>query len=269
MALFSSNLKKMRNELENERVDWEKMASLSGGRYDLSGKNSAEGKELVSLLIRRASECTAENPFLAMIIRNVSSRGGDFNRSMNETGATPVHMAAAVENGLLLSALLEAGVPAVAVTHSGATALHKAAAAGCLGNVRLLLAAGADPGAEDSMSNSPLHVAAQTNHSTEIVKALLQAGAKAYQRNSSGKRPVDYAGEKGCQVCASILKESLLDLRRNRKTGWSCPGCGTEIKRPSPEKVDWYLSIDMWEHLRFTCGNCGRVTPALQLDGEV
>ncbi len=60
-------------------------------------------------------------------------KGGDFNRSMNETGATPVHMAAAVENGLLLSALLEAGVPAVAVTHSGATALHKAAAAGCLG----------------------------------------------------------------------------------------------------------------------------------------
>ncbi len=269
MALFSSSLKKMRNELENDGIDWEKVASISAGKYDLSGKNSAEGKELVSLIIRRGAECTVDNPFLPTVIRNVSSRGGDFNRSMNETGATPVHLAAGIENGVLLGALLKAGVPAVAVTHSGATALHKAAAAGCLGNVRLLLAAGADPGAEDSMSNSPLHIAAQTNDSTDIVRALLEAGAKAYHRNRSGKRPVDYAGEKGCEVCATLLRESLLNLRRNRKTGWSCPGCGTQIKRPSPGKVEWYLSIDMWEHLRFTCGNCGRVTPALQLDGEV
>lgn len=269
MALFSGNLRKMRNELENSSIDWKKLASLSAGKYDLSGKNSGEGKELVSLIIRKASQFTEEVAELPQVIRNVYARGGDFNRSQNETGATPVHIAAGIENGILLKALLEAGIPPVAPSHSGSTALHKAVSLGFIQNVKRLLAAGADPGAEDSVSNSPLHLAAQMNGSSMITQILLEAGAKAYQRNSSGKRPVDMAEEKGCDKCVTLLRESLRNIRRNRKAEWKCPDCGSLIKRPPSEKIEWYLGIDMWEHLKFTCGNCGRSTSALQLDGEV
>lgn len=269
MALFSGNLKKMRSELENNTVDWQKVSSLSSGKYDLSGKNSAEGRELVSLIIKIASTSSDEIPELSMVIRNISSRGGDFNRSQNETGATPLHIAAGMENGILLKALLDAGLPVVAPSHSGSTALHKAVIKGCLNNVKLLLVAGADPGAEDSLSNSPLHLAAQVNDQSEITSLLLEAGAKAYQRNSSGKRPIDLAEDKGCIRCVSLLKESLSNARRNRKSGWKCPGCGSPMKRPSPEKIEWYLGIDMWEHLKFTCGSCGKATYALKLDGEI
>lgn len=269
MALFSGNLRKMRNELEDSPVDWKKLASLSSGKYDISGKNSVEGRELVSLLVKKAMDLGREIPELPLIIRNLASRGGDFNRSQNETGATPVHIAAEQENGILLKALLEAGIPAIAPSHSGSTPLHKAVTQGCAGNVKLLLAAGADPGAEDSLSNSPLHLAAQVNDDPEITAALLKAGAKAYQRNSSGKRPLDVAEEKGCTRCVALLSESLLKARRNRKSDWKCPSCGGKIKRPPPDKIEWYLGIDMWEHLNFTCGNCGKATAALSLDGEI
>lgn len=269
MALFSGNLKKMRSELENDNVDWKRLASLSSGKYDLSGKHSADGREIVSLLIRKARESGEEIPDLALIIRNLTSRGGDFNRSLNETGATAVHIAAGLEDGRMLKALLDAGIPAVAASHSGSTALHKAVAQGLVENVKMLLSAGADPGAEDSLSNSPLHLAAQMNGSAEITRLLLQAGAKAYQRNSSGKRPMDLAQEKGCLECLELLSESLVRLRKNRKAGWTCPECGGAMRRPSPEKVEWYMSIDMWEHMNFTCGGCGKVTGALELDGEV
>lgn len=269
MALFSSNLKKMQNELGNTTVDWGKLASFSSGRYDLSGKNSSSGKTLVGSLIKKASDCSGPNADLTMVIRNLHSRGGDFNRSLNETGNTAIHIAASLENGVLLKALLDAGIPPVATTHSGATALHKAVAADCADNVSLLLASGADPGAEDNMSNSPLHLAAQFNKTVRIATLLLKAGAKAYHRNSSGKRPVDLAEERNFTECVDLLADSLKKLRRNRQTEWSCPSCGTPMKRPVPEKADWYLSIEMWDHLRFVCGSCGAVSSPLQLDGEV
>ncbi len=269
MALFSGTLKKMLNELGSGTVNWQKVASLSSGKYDLSGKNAADGRELVSLLIKKAAEASSEIPELSMIIRNLSSRGGDFNRSQNETGATPVHIAAGLENGFLLKALLEAGIPPVAPSHSGSTALHKAVSQGRAGNVKLLLAAGADPGAEDGMSNSPLHIAARMNGDNGILRLLLEAGAKAYQRNSEGKRPVDLAEESRCAECVLMLRESLKNIRRSRTTQWKCPSCSANMKRPPAEKIEWYMGIEMWEHLRFTCGSCGQVTSALKLDGEV
>jgi RNase P subunit RPR2 len=268
MALFSGNLKKMQNELESSTTDWKKLASLSSGKYDLSGKNTSEGKNLVNLLMKKASDPGKEIPELSLIIRNILSRGGDFSRSRNETGVTSIHIAAEIQNGFLLKALLEAGVPAVSASHAGSTGLHKAVSLGYAGNVKLLLSFGADPGAEDAMSNSPLHLAAQMEGSSEITGMLLKAGAKAYQRNSQGKRPVDIAEEKGCSKCVSLLKESLRKIRTGSRN-WVCPGCGAPLKRPSAEKVEWYLKIDMWEHLKITCGSCGTVVSALRLDGEI
>ncbi|PIE52121.1 hypothetical protein CSA37_08115 [Candidatus Fermentibacteria bacterium] len=269
MALFSSNLKKMQHELDNSFIDWNRLASLSSGKYDLSGKNYEDGRKLVISLIQRASEGLDDGTELTKIIRNIHSKGGDFNRPLNEKGGTAIHVAAEQQSSVLLKALLDAGIPPAATTSSGATPLHRAVYAGSPDNVRLLLSAGADPGAEDNMSNSPLHIAAMHNDTTEITKLLLSSGAKAYHRNSDKKRPADLAMDRQFQKCVELLAESLRNLRRTRHIQWKCPKCSNPIKRPPAEKISWYLNLEMWEHLRFTCGNCGNVSTALCLDGEI
>ncbi|RKZ01284.1 hypothetical protein DRQ21_10950 [Candidatus Fermentibacteria bacterium] len=269
MALFSSNLKKMQNELSNSSVDWERMVSLSSGRCDLSGKNSAEGRQLIITLVRKAAETSGDDRPLGLIFRNIISKGGDFNRSLNPAGVTPLHLAAELTDSTLLKSLLHAGIQPASTTLSGATALHTAVASGHAENVKLLLAAGADPGAEDTTGNAPLHFAVKLDDPVKIVEILLAAGAKAYHRNAQQETPVDIAEERGQAETVALLRESLRNLRRNSSKKWNCPQCGSPVKRPPKHKIDWYLSLDMWDHLQFTCGECGAVTSATVLDGEI
>ncbi len=269
MALFSSNLKKMQNELMNSAIDWEKIVNLSSGKYDLSGKNSSEGRKLIISLIEKAAEKPVEEVMLSLIIRNIGTRGGDFNRSMNPSGITPIHFASKLDDSYLLKALLQAGIQPASTTLSGLTALHVAVQSGNAESVKLLITAGADPGAEDSQSNAPLHFVMQLEDPDEIVAILLVAGAKAYHRNLLQKTSVDLAEELDHKAALKLLRESLISLRRNTDRKWNCPDCGYPIKRPSKKKVEWYLSLDMWDFLQFTCGQCGSVTPATILDGEI
>lgn len=268
MALFSSNLKKMQNELSNSNVDWGKLVALSSGRCDLSGKNSVEGRHLIISLVKRAAESSGDDRPLAQIFRNITSKGGDLNRSMNPTGITPLHLASELTDSTLLKSLLQAGIQPASTTLSGLTPLHSAVQTDRVENVKLLLAAGADPGAEDADSNSPLHFSVQLDDQVEIVKILLTAGAKAYQRNYEQKTSVDIAEERGQSACLKLLRENLRNLRRNSNRKWNCPECGKPVKRPSRKKVEWYISLDMWDFLQFTCGECGEVTSATLLDGE-
>ena len=269
MALFSGNLKKMQSELSNGVVDWRKLESLSSGRCDLSGKNSADGRLLINTFIKKASESSGDDRNFTQIIRNIVLKGGDFNRSMNPTGTTPLHFASELSDSTLLKALLQAGIQPASTTITGSTALHTAVQSGRLENVKLLLAAGSDPGAEDAQSNAPLHFSVLLDDPVEIVKVLLEAGAKAYHRNSEQKTSINIAEEKGQLESVNLLRDSLRKFRRNFSRKWNCPQCDSPINRPPSHKVDWYLSLDMWDHLQFTCGECGAVTPATFLDGEV
>ncbi len=269
MALFSGNLKKMQTELSNSNVDWSKLESLSSGRCDLSGKNSADGRLLINTFIKRAAESSGKDRNFSHIIRNIESKGGDFNRSMNPTGVTPIHFASELSDSTLLKALLQAGIQPASTTVAGSTALHTAVQSGRLENVKLLLAAGSDPGAEDAKSNAPLHFSVLLDDPVEIVKVLLEAGAKAYHRNAEQKTSINIAEEQQQFETVKLLRDSLRKFRRNFSRPWNCPQCGSSINRPPSHKVEWYLSLDMWDHLQFTCGECGTVTPATVLDGEV
>jgi ankyrin repeat protein len=269
MALFSSNLKKMQSELSNSDVDWGRLVSLSSGRCDLSGKNSVEGGRLISVLVRKAAETSGDEKLLTQIFRNIVSKGGDLNMALNSAGLTPLHIAAELSDSTLLKSLLQAGVQPASTTVSGATALHIAVASGHLENVKMLLAAGADSGAEDSTGNAPLHFAVQLKTPVNIVEVLLAAGAKAYHRNAQQKTSVHIAEEKGQRECVEILRESLKKYRKNSTRKWNCPKCGSPVQKPLKHKVDWYLSVDMWDYLQFTCGECGTVTSATALDGEI
>lgn len=75
------------------------------------------------------------------------------------------------------------------------TLLHGSANRGSLKAVRWLLMSGADPNALDLHGRTPLHVCAERNTSTSVVKLLIDAGSKLNARDSSGKSALDYARE--------------------------------------------------------------------------
>ena len=268
MALFSGNLRKMINELDNGSIDWSKVLNLSSGKYDLTGKNVNDARKLVKSLTKRAFDSSVDLQQLTLVLRNVISHGADFNRSINALGETPMHIAAGQKDSVFLSALLSSGVQPFATTHSGLTPLHSAVIANVENSVKMLIQAGADPGAEDANRNTPLHLCLKNKQPIEIVKILLDAGAKVYQRNAEQETILMVAEKEGQALCLELLRENLKTRRRNLHRDWFCPNCGEPLSRPPKRKVEWYISLDMWEDLRFTCGNCMQVFDPTVLDGE-
>ncbi len=268
MALFSGNLRKMINELDNTTIDWGKVLNLSSGKYDMAGKNVNDARRLVKSLTKRVFDSSIEVQQLTLILRNIISHGADFNRSINALGETPLHIAATKSDSIFLSALLASGVQPFATTHSGLTPLHSAAIAELTNSVKILIQAGADPGAEDAGRNTPLHLCLKNREPIDIVKILLEAGAKVYQRNAEQETILMVAEKEGHTICLELLRENLKTRRRNLHRDWFCPNCGEPLTRPPKKKVEWYISLEMWEHLRFTCGNCMQVFDPTVLDGE-
>jgi len=268
LALFTSNLKKMLGEIAKPSPDWEKMESLSSGRYEMTGKAVREGRSLVQALVERACSETIDPALLLSIFRNIVSRGGDINKPMGEGGESPIHLA--VRAGLtdVVKAFLEIGASPAATSITGESALHVAVNEGREEICRLLLSAGADAGAENSVGDAPIHIAVAGKNKKTIIRTLLKHGAKAYHRNGAGLTPIRIAEKAGNHQYIPLLEDSLKSIRRARGEGWKCPECGTAMARPDASRVNWYNSIGMWEHLRFTCGNCGTATGPTYLDGE-
>ncbi len=269
MALFTSNLRKMLGEVAKQPPDWEKIASLSAGRYEMSGKASREGKSLVQAVVERACSESIDPSLLLSILRNLVSRGGDINKPMGEGGESPIHLAVRAGNMDVVRIFLEAGASPAATSISGESALHVSVHEGREEICRMLLAAGADAGAENSDGDAPLHIAVAGKNRKTIIRTLLKHGAKAYHRNGKGLTPIRIAEKNGNHQYIPLLEEALRSIRRARGEEWKCPSCGTVIQRPDASRVNWFNSIGMWEHLRFTCGKCGAVSAPTYLDGEL
>lgn len=94
-------------------------------------------------------------------------------------GTTPLHLAAAREDGApIVAALLASGADADAENKAGRTALHIAArTARDTRVIDLLLANGAEVNARDGEEATPLHIAARNNPAAAVSRRLLQAGA--------------------------------------------------------------------------------------------
>jgi len=73
------------------------------------------------------------------------------------------------------------------------TLLHGSANRGTLKAVQWLLMNGADTNVLDEGGRTPLHVCAERNTSTSVLKLLIEAGSELNARDSSGKTPLDYA----------------------------------------------------------------------------
>lgn len=104
--------------------------------------------------------------------------------------------------------LLRSGAPAEATDDDGGTVLYLAAVNGHVGVVRLLLAAGADPGRAggEGGGDLPLCGAACNGH-TEAVRALLAAGAEPDQREEFGYTALAWAVRQGFADTVQVLLE--------------------------------------------------------------
>ncbi|MER7107288.1 HEAT repeat domain-containing protein [Streptomyces sp. NPDC000229] len=134
--------------------------------------------------------------------------------------------------------LLRAGVPAEAADGLGATALYLASVSDHVGIVRLLLAAGADPGrgSGERGGDLPLCGAACGGH-TGVVRALLAAGARPDQREEFGFTALAWAVRQGFADTVEALLEYGAD------PGLPGPAPGEEVplvaaaRRGSPSVV--------------------------------
>ncbi|WP_236245346.1 ankyrin repeat domain-containing protein [Streptomyces sp. CC210A] len=111
--------------------------------------------------------------------------------------------------------LLRSGAPAEATDEDGGTVLYTAAVNGHAAVVRLLLAAGADPGrgSGGTAGDLPLCGAACNGH-TEAVRVLLAAGAWPDQREEFGYTALAWAVRQGHSGAVEALLEYGADPAR-------------------------------------------------------
>lgn len=269
MALFSSSTKKFISRLKDTPPDWGSLLSLSKHGVKSSSVDKDTGKSILELLVERViglQQVPREK--LSRIVQNVIASGGDVNVAIGPKDETALQLAAKSDCPQLVEALLEAGASPDSSSSGGVTALHMAVDNGTVAVSKLLIESGADVNAEDETGNTPLHYAAMEPGRSSLIDLLIKNGAIVYARNAASQTPRDIAAKKGFKGYVWKLEAALEEHRGLRDVDWECPECGSPMSRPGHDKVRWYVSIGMWEHLGFTCGNCGKVTGALELDGE-
>jgi ankyrin repeat protein len=84
------------------------------------------------------------------------------------------------------------------------TDLHRAAKAGDLAKVQMLIARGANLNARDDEGCTPLHLAAQNGHK-EVVEVLVRCGAQVNSEDGSGRTPADVAVENNHRTVVEYL----------------------------------------------------------------
>jgi len=91
-----------------------------------------------------------------------------------------------------------------------ARVLHFAALSGSLGNVDLLLKAGADVNGRGDCADTPLHFACAglDPNSVAIIRRLIEAGADINAPGINGRLPLDFAARKRNKAAALIIAEA-------------------------------------------------------------
>lgn len=135
-----------------------------------------------------------------MRVRTLLARGADPN-ARDEEDRTPLFSAVLGGSLALLGLLLESSADINARDGRGATALHVAAEEVIPEAAALLVGRGADVNAQDDEGNTPLARAVRSARGRyEVVRLLLEAGAKDDIPNVAGETPRDLAERLGEQV---------------------------------------------------------------------
>jgi ankyrin repeat protein len=122
----------------------------------------------------------------------------------DEDGRTPLHQAVLGNSVGLVGLLIEAGATIDAKDHQGFTPLHFAAQEHTPEIARILVAKGADPNARDEDGNSVLwRAVASARGRADLVRLLLENGARDDLANHEGVTPRDLAARLGSRVFTS------------------------------------------------------------------
>ncbi|UPL00265.1 hypothetical protein LCI18_011199 [Fusarium solani-melongenae] len=152
----------------------------------------------------------------------------------DETGRTPLMLAASEGHIKLVKLLLEKNVQVDSKDEEGRTPLSYAAENGHMEVVTLLLNNGADLHSEDDQEMTPLTVAALRGHDA-IVSLLLEKGADANHWDGNGFSPLLHAALEGHARIVSMLLERGVDPNtRDKGEGksiltWAASGGHLEV----------------------------------------
>ena len=129
--------------------------------------------------------------------------GADID-TLNEFGNSALAEAASLGYVELVAWMIAQGASLTLPGQSDPT-LSEAARGGSAEVVRLLLAAGADVDQEDSLGQTPLHIAAEDDKGRDVLAALLDAGADIDRPGLFGESPLDCALRSDATACAELL----------------------------------------------------------------
>jgi len=151
-------------------------------------------------------------------------RAGANARAANRYGVTPLSLACTNGNGDLVELLLKAGAHPNAALPGGETPLMTAARVGSLAAVKSLLARGATVDARDERRGQTALMWASAEGHADVVQTLIELGADARLRLSSGFTPLLFAVREGHSSVVRVLLKAGADVNEpvpmDRKRGY-------------------------------------------------
>jgi len=151
-------------------------------------------------------------------------RAGANAKAANRYGVTPLSLACTNGNGALVELLLKAGADANGALPGGETPLMTAARVGSLGAVKSLLARGAAVDARDQRRGQTALMWAAAEGHADVVQTLIELGADARLRLSSGFTPLLFAIREGRSSVVRVLLKAGADVNEpvpmDRKRGF-------------------------------------------------
>jgi ankyrin repeat protein len=140
-------------------------------------------------------------------VRALLDKAPSLVSARDESGATPLHVAARGAVSALVGLLVERGADVNAVDNSGSAPLHVLAARGDVAGMTLLLDKGADVNIAGGDGGTPLH-AATMGRRVDALRLLVARKADVERRNRYGRTPLIVAARemRGVAVIGTLLE---------------------------------------------------------------
>lgn len=156
----------------------------------------------------------------AEVVEYLIANGADI-KVEDDLGKNPLTYASGFENPKLLTALINQDTRAVdTVDKSGNTPILYAAKGGCVGNVKVLLANGADVNYKNPTTGVSALATAAAENNVNLIKLLVKNGhADINLPDLMGRTPIFYAIEQNSKEATKLLLSLGADVNAQDKNG--------------------------------------------------